>query len=158
MVEYCSPVWSPVAVTLINQLKSVQWRFTKRLYRDFVTVRRALCFTGTRPSRASSITCRLNSDLIWIYITNCIFVFSIFYLAAFKRHYALRLAIPPEFFYCFYMCLFYVCALGCWNKICMYVCKIRQIDAAHLCIRWRILIWVPIYTPVKVGSSMPHSS
>jgi len=28
-----------------------------------------------------------------------------FYLAAFKRHYALRLAIAPEFFY--------VCALGC---------------------------------------------
>ena len=34
-------------------------------------------------------------------------------LAAFKRHYALRLAIAPEFFYCSYMCLFYVCALGC---------------------------------------------
>ena len=31
MVEYCSPVWSPVAVTLINQLESVQRRFTKRL-------------------------------------------------------------------------------------------------------------------------------
>ena len=59
---------------------------------------------------------------IWVYITDCIFVFCIFYLAAFKRHYALRLAIAPEFFYCSYMCLFYVCALGCWNKICMYVC------------------------------------
>jgi len=50
---------------------------------------------------------------IWIYITNCIFVFrwpSIFYLAALKRHYALRLAIAPEFFYCSYMCLFYVCS------------------------------------------------
>jgi len=59
---------------------------------------------------------------IWIYITNCrIFVFIIFYLAAFKRHYTLRLATAPEFFYCFYMCLFYVCALGCWNEICMYV-------------------------------------
>ena len=39
--------------------------------------------------------------------------FVIFYLAAFKRHYALRLAKAPEFFYCFYMCLFYACALGC---------------------------------------------
>ena len=27
----------------------------------------------------------------------------------------------PEFFYCSYVCLFYVCVLGCWNKICMYV-------------------------------------
>jgi len=50
---------------------------------------------------------------IWNYITNCIFVFSIFYLAAFKSHYALRLAIAPEFFYYSYMCLFYMCALGC---------------------------------------------
>jgi len=32
-------------------------------------------------------------------------------LAAFKRHYALRLAIAPEFFYCSYMCLMF--ALGC---------------------------------------------
>ena len=31
MLEYCSPVWSPVAVTLISQLESVQRRFTKRL-------------------------------------------------------------------------------------------------------------------------------
>ena len=41
----------------------------------------------------------------------CILYF--FYLAAFKRHYALRLAIASEFFYCSYMCLFYVCAPGC---------------------------------------------
>jgi len=50
---------------------------------------------------------------IWIYITDCIFVFCIFYLAVCKRHYALRLEIAPEFFYCSYMCLFYACALGC---------------------------------------------
>ena len=31
MLEYCSPVWSPVFVSLINQLESVQQRFTKRL-------------------------------------------------------------------------------------------------------------------------------
>ena len=31
MVEYCSAVWSPVAVTFINQLESVQRRFTKWL-------------------------------------------------------------------------------------------------------------------------------
>jgi len=31
MLEYCSPVWSPVSVSLINQLESVQRRFTKRL-------------------------------------------------------------------------------------------------------------------------------
>ena len=36
-----------------------------------------------------------------------------FYLAAFKRHYALRLAIAPELFYCSYMCLFYVCSMCC---------------------------------------------
>ena len=61
MVEYCSPV----AVTLINQLESVQRRFTKRLYTGIsdVTVQRALCFTGTRPSGASSITCNFNSML-----------------------------------------------------------------------------------------------
>jgi len=48
---------------------------------------------------------------IWVYISDCIFVFcNFFYLAAFKRHYALRLAIVPEFFYCFDMCLFYVCS------------------------------------------------
>jgi len=61
---------------------------------------------------------------IWVYITDCVFVFCIFYMAAFKRHYALRLAIASEFFYCSYMCLFYVCYLGCWNKICMYVTRI----------------------------------
>ena len=33
MLEYCSPVWSPVSVSLINQLESVQRRFTKRLPR-----------------------------------------------------------------------------------------------------------------------------
>ena len=49
----------------------------------------------------------------WVYITDCVFVFCIFYLAAFKRHYALHLAIAPEFFYCSYLCLFYVCSLGC---------------------------------------------
>ena len=31
MLEYCSPVWSPVSASLINQLESVQRRFTKRL-------------------------------------------------------------------------------------------------------------------------------
>jgi len=32
MLEYYSPIlWSPVAVTLINQLESLQRRFTKRL-------------------------------------------------------------------------------------------------------------------------------
>ena len=31
MLEYCSPVWSPVSVSHINQLESVQRRFTKRL-------------------------------------------------------------------------------------------------------------------------------
>ena len=48
----------------------------------------------------------------------CICILCFFYLAAFKRHYALRLAIAPEFFNCSYMCLFYVCSLGCWNEIC----------------------------------------
>ena len=33
-----------------------------------------------------------------------------FYLVAFKRHYALRLAIAPGFFYCSYICIFYVCS------------------------------------------------
>ena len=41
----------------------------------------------------------------------CILYF--FYLAAFKTHYALRLAIASEFFYCSYVYLFYVCAPGC---------------------------------------------
>jgi len=31
LLEYCSPVWSPVSVTLVNELESVQRRFTKRL-------------------------------------------------------------------------------------------------------------------------------
>jgi len=31
MLEYCNPVWSPVTVTLINQLEPVQRRFSKRL-------------------------------------------------------------------------------------------------------------------------------
>jgi len=65
----------------------------------------------------------------------------IFYLAAFKRHYALRLAIAPEFFYCSYMCLFYVCALDCRNKICMYVYRSskRAITAARR--TWTIRAW-----------------
>ena len=31
LLEYCSPVWSPTSVTLVNDLESVQRRFTKRL-------------------------------------------------------------------------------------------------------------------------------
>jgi len=31
LLEYCSPVWSPSSKTLIDQLESVQQRFTKRL-------------------------------------------------------------------------------------------------------------------------------
>jgi len=61
---------------------------------------------------------------IWAYITDCIFVFCIFYPAAFKRHYALRLSIAPEFFYCSYMCLFYVCVL--WVAEIKYVCMYIQ--------------------------------
>jgi len=51
--------------------------------------------------------------------TNCIFVFSIFYLAAFKRHYAL--AIAPELFYCSYMCSF-MCMLWVAEIKYVYVC------------------------------------
>ena len=29
--EYCSPVWSPTSVALVNDLESVQRRFAKRL-------------------------------------------------------------------------------------------------------------------------------
>ena len=51
--------WSPVTVELINQLESVQRRFTKRLpgFQSLRAVWRALCFTGTQPPEASSITC-----------------------------------------------------------------------------------------------------
>ena len=65
-----------------------------------------------------------------------------FYLAAFKRHYTLRFAIAPEFFYCFYMCLFYVCAVGCWNKIClcMYVGHGHD-DTAALALNVRNSSW-----------------
>jgi len=45
-----------------------------------------------------------------------------FHLAAFTRHYALRLATAPEFFYCSYMCLFYVCSGLLKKYVCMYVC------------------------------------
>jgi len=31
MLEYCTPVWSPVSPNLVNHLESVQRRFTKRL-------------------------------------------------------------------------------------------------------------------------------
>jgi len=31
MLEYCNPVWSQISINLINQLESVQRRFTKRL-------------------------------------------------------------------------------------------------------------------------------
>lgn len=31
ILEYCSPVWSPVSAKLVNDLESVQRRFTKRL-------------------------------------------------------------------------------------------------------------------------------
>ena len=41
---------------------------------------------------------------ICVYITDCVFVFCVFfYMAAFKRHYALRLAIAPEFIYCLHV-------------------------------------------------------
>jgi len=31
MLEYCSPVWSPVSSSLVNYVESIQRRFTKRL-------------------------------------------------------------------------------------------------------------------------------
>ena len=31
LLEYCSPVWSPTSVALVNDLESVQRRFAKRL-------------------------------------------------------------------------------------------------------------------------------
>ena len=31
LLEYCSPVWAPTSVGLVNDLESVQRRFTKRL-------------------------------------------------------------------------------------------------------------------------------
>jgi len=31
LLECCSPVWSPTSLTLVNDLESVQRRFTKRL-------------------------------------------------------------------------------------------------------------------------------
>ena len=43
----------------------------------------------------------------WLYL-----YFAFFTMAAFKRHYALRLAIAPEFFYCSYMCLFLLRPIG----------------------------------------------
>ena len=60
---------------------------------------------------------------IWIHITKCIFVFSIFYLAAYKRHYAFRLTIALEFFYCSYMCLFYVLWVAEIKYVYMYASK-----------------------------------
>jgi len=72
-----------------------------------------LCFTNPPPFhflRACERTSKFKSvsdwqdemllcDLflyIWVYITDCVFVFCIFYLAAFTMHYALHLAIAPE--------------------------------------------------------------
>jgi len=47
---------------------------------------------------------------IWIYITNCIFVLSKFFTwVRFKRHYALPLAIAPEFFIV-HICAAFVCS------------------------------------------------
>jgi len=81
-----------------------------------------------RQTRESNVCFYISGfTLLTVYLY---FVF--FYLAAFKRHYALRLAIAPEFFYCSYMCLFYVCALGCFNKICMYVCMSLQLAFKHV--------------------------
>ena len=80
---------------------------------------------------------------IWNYITNCIFVFSIFYLAAFKKHYALRLAIAPEFFYCF-ICAYFICAL--WVAEIKYVCMYMYL------VEWGFLV-----TVTCLVSSLPHS-
>jgi len=65
------------------------------------------------------------SVFIYLYLDYLLYIcICIFYLAAFKRHYALRLAIAPEFFYCSYMSLFYVCSglLKCnmYVGLCMY--------------------------------------
>jgi len=67
--------------------------------------------------------------------------FVFFYLAAFKRHYALHLAIAPEFFYCSYLCLFYVCSLGCWNKICVYVYRSSKRAITADWRRWTLRAW-----------------
>ena len=40
-----------------------------------------------------------------------VYLYLVFYLAAFKRHYALRLAVAPEFFIVL-ICAYFMCALG----------------------------------------------
>ena len=73
-------------------------------------------------------------------------------MAAFKTHYALRLAIAPEFFYCCsYMCLFYVCALGCWNKvcICMYVWIICKRTRATRCLSQFYKLYVKLIGRIR---------
>jgi len=95
-------------------------------------------------------------------------VFCVFYLAAFKRHCALCLTIAPDFFYCSYMCLLYVCALGCSNKICMYVCMTLLAFSAltllvgrqegHLAckkLRSGVLAWLSVWS--KVQTCIWHS-
>ena len=63
---------------------------------------------------------------IWIYTTNCRLYFS--HLVIFFTWLRLRgtvplsLAIAPEFFYCSYMCLFYVFTGLLKYSMCVYVC------------------------------------
>jgi len=52
-----------------------------------------------------SVLCISGFSLLTVYL-----YLVIFYLAAFKRHHAFRLAIAPEFFCSSYICLFYACS------------------------------------------------
>ena len=65
--------------------------------------------------------------------------FVFFYLAAFKRHYALRLAIAPEFFYCSYIAYF-MCVL--WVAEIKYVC---------ICMYLLPYVWMHVFVILLVG-------
>ena len=93
-------------------------KFNGTVYRQWALENRMKRYRW--PSKFKSVSDRQDVGAlmcsVFIYLDlhyYCICVFCIFYLAAFKRHYALRVAIAPEFLYCSYMCLFYVYALGC---------------------------------------------
>ena len=64
MMEYCSPLWSPVSIQLVNQLESVQRRFTKRLpgFNSFSYDERCTRLGINRLERR-----RLHADLILCY-------------------------------------------------------------------------------------------
>jgi len=120
MLEYFSPVWSPVAVTLINKLESVQRRFTKRLpgfqtlpYDERCALLMGLDRLEVRRLRADLIVCyKIIRDLVLLSPDS----FITFFCNSRKRGHSFKLFLPDSRVNC-RQHFFAVRVLRIWNSL-----------------------------------------